>query len=70
MSDSNRARPGLAVLHDRATQVLSLAMLVIGVALVAQLTPLSVVLGLLFFAAGIGRLYVGVRMRRRRGAGS
>jgi Flp pilus assembly protein TadB len=65
MSDPNR--PGLgAELHDRATQVLSIAMVVIGVALVAQLTPLSVVLGLLFAAAGVGRLYVGARMRRRR----
>ena len=67
MSDPKRVRPGLAAeLHDRATQVLSVAMVVIGVALVAELTPLSVVLGLLFAAAGAGRLYVGARMRRRR----
>jgi len=70
MSDPNRVRPGLgAVLHDRATQVLSLAMVVIGVALAAQLTALSVLLGLLFCAAGVGRLYVGARIRRRRGGG-
>jgi hypothetical protein len=41
-------------------------MVVIGVALLAQLTPLSAILGLLFLAAGVGRLYVGARMRRRR----
>jgi uncharacterized membrane protein HdeD (DUF308 family) len=67
MSDPRRPRPGLgAELHDRATQVLSVAMVVIGVALAAQLTLLSVLLGLLFLAAGVGRLYVGVRLRRRR----
>ncbi|MEA2299072.1 MAG: hypothetical protein QOF77_2008 [Solirubrobacteraceae bacterium] len=67
MSDSDRARPGLAAaLHDRATQVLSAAMVVIGVALAAQLSPVSVLLGLLFVAAGVGRLYVGARVRRRR----
>ncbi len=67
MTDSNGVRPGLAAaVHDRATQVLSVAMVVIGVLLAAQLTVLSVVLGVLFGAAGAGRLYVGARMRRRR----
>jgi 4-hydroxybenzoate polyprenyltransferase len=67
MNDPKGARPGLlAEVHDRATAVLSLAMVVIGLALVAQLQPLSAVLGLLFLAAGVGRLYVGARMRRRR----
>ncbi|MGI8803008.1 MAG: hypothetical protein ACR2KV_12680 [Solirubrobacteraceae bacterium] len=66
MEDPTGARPGLAAtLHDRATRVLSLAMLVIGIALVAQLTPLSAVLGVLFFAAGSGRLYVSTRIRGR-----
>jgi hypothetical protein len=62
------AGPGLAaVVHARGTQVLSTAMLVIGVALIAQLSVLSVVLGALFCAAGAGRLYVGgVRLRGRR----
>jgi Flp pilus assembly protein TadB len=68
MSDPKEVRPPglLAEVHDRATQVLSAAMVVIGLALVAQLTPLSAILGLLFLAAGVGRLYVGARMRRRR----
>ena len=67
MSDPNGARPGLlAEVHDRATAVLSFAMVVIGVALIAQLRVLSAVVGLLFLAAGTGRLYVGARMRRRR----
>ncbi len=67
MSDPKGARPGLlAEVHDRATAVLSFAMVVIGVALIARLQPLSAVLGLLFLVAGIGRLYVGTRMRRRR----
>jgi Flp pilus assembly protein TadB len=69
MSDPRRPRPGLgAEVHDRATQVLSAAMVVIGVLLAAQLTLLSVLLGVLFLAAGAGRLYVGARMRRRRDA--
>jgi hypothetical protein len=68
MTDPKGVRPPglLAEVHDRATQVLSVAMVVIGVALLAQLTVLSAILGLLFMAAGAGRLYVGVRMRRRR----
>jgi len=62
-------RPGrAAVVHARGTQVLSSAMLVIGVALIAQLSLLSVVLGVLFLAAGAGRLYVGTRLRVRRGS--
>ncbi len=60
--------PGLAaVVHARGTQLLSSAMLVIGILLMAQLSVLSVVLGALFLAAGAGRLYVGMRLPRRRG---
>jgi hypothetical protein len=57
--------------HARGTQVLSTAMLVIGVALIVQLSVLSAVLGVLFLAAGAGRLYVGTRLggRRRRDGG-
>jgi hypothetical protein len=65
MSDPHRGRPGLAQVHDRATQVFSACMLVIGIALALQLTPLSILLGALFFAAGAGRLYLGARVRRR-----
>jgi uncharacterized membrane protein HdeD (DUF308 family) len=55
--------------HRSATRVLSLAMVVIGVALVVQGAAsggsvLRVVLGVLFVAAGVGRLYV-VRARAR-----
>lgn len=57
---------GAAGLYARATQLLSLAMVVIGVALVARLSVLSVVLGILFLAAGAGRLYVGSSISARR----
>ncbi len=67
MSDRNGAASSRgSLLHARATQVLSVAMVLIGLGLVAQLTPLSVILGVLFVAAGVGRLYVGARMRRGR----
>jgi hypothetical protein len=60
--------------HRSATRVLSLAMVAIGVALVAQGvgsggSVLRVVLGVLFIAAGVGRLYL-MRLRARaRGGG-
>jgi hypothetical protein len=63
----NRARPGRgSQLHAGLTQILSLVMIVIGVALVARLNLQGAILGLLFIAAGTGRLYVSARMRRAR----
>jgi hypothetical protein len=54
--------------HRNATRILSLAMLVIGVALIVRAVsagggPLAVgvVFGLLFIAAGAGRLWVASR---------
>jgi len=64
---SDRARPGRgSQLHARLTQILSLAMIVIGVALIARLIVKGVILGLLFLAAGVGRLFVSARLRRTR----
>jgi hypothetical protein len=61
--------------HSASTMVLSLLMVIIGVALLAQAlagdgSVLSgrVVLGALFLAAGAGRVYV--EARRRRGTNS
>jgi hypothetical protein len=63
----NSARPGHgSQLHAGLTQVLSVAMIVIGVALGARLSVQGIVLGLLFVAAGVGRLYVSARLRRGR----
>lgn len=55
--------------HRSATRVLSLATLAIGIALVAEGvgsggSALRVVLGVLFVAAGVGRLYL-MRLRAR-----
>jgi fucose permease len=55
--------------HRSATRVLSLAMIAIGVALIAQAagsggSVLRVFLGALFVAAGVGRLYL-LRLRAR-----
>jgi hypothetical protein len=55
--------------HRSVTLVLSLAMIAIGVALIAQAagsggSVLRVVLGVLFVAAGLGRLYL-LRLRAR-----
>jgi uncharacterized membrane protein HdeD (DUF308 family) len=62
------ARPGRgSQLHTGLTQVLSIAMIVIGVALAARLIIQGVVIGILFVAAGVGRLYVSARTRRDRG---
>jgi hypothetical protein len=41
-------------------------MIVIGVALIARLSVQGVILGLLFVAAGVGRLFVSARLRRTR----
>jgi hypothetical protein len=61
------ARPGRgSQLHAGLTQILSIAMIVIGVALVARLIIQGIVIGLLFVAAGVGRLYVSARTRRDR----
>ena len=64
----DRARPGSGrQLHARLTQILSLAMIVIGLALGARLSIQGILVGLLFVAAGTGRLYVSARTRRDRG---
>jgi hypothetical protein len=57
--------------HRAATRVLSLAMVAIGVALVVQAvgnggSVLRIVLGVLFVAAGVGRIYI-LRLRARAG---
>jgi hypothetical protein len=39
-------------------------MILIGVALAVRLSVQGIALGLLFVAAGVGRLYVSARMRR------
>jgi uncharacterized membrane protein HdeD (DUF308 family) len=58
------ARPGYGrQLHARLTQILSVVMIVIGVALAAHLSVQGIVIGLLFVAAGVGRLYVSTRTR-------
>lgn len=53
-------------MYARATQLLSLAMVVIGVALILRFAVLSVILGILFLAAGAGRLYLGSAISARR----
>jgi uncharacterized membrane protein HdeD (DUF308 family) len=64
--DSARPGPG-SQLHAGLTRILSLAMIAIGVALVTRLIVAAVLIGLLFIAAGVGRLYVSARTRRDRG---
>jgi multisubunit Na+/H+ antiporter MnhB subunit len=63
--------PGPPQLHRSATRLLSLAMIAIGVALVARTLAagggglaLGVVLGVLFVAAGGARLYLQARQGR------
>ena len=61
-------------LHDALTRLLSLAMAVIGVALIVQaalgqgggLISGRLLLGVLFLAAGAGRLWVQLRRQRSR----
>jgi len=61
------ARPGRgSQLHARLTQLFSVVMIGIGVALVVRLSVQAVILGLLFVAAGAGRLFVSARLRRTR----
>jgi len=61
------ARPGRgSQLHTRLTQILSVAMILIGLALMARLSVQGIILGLLFVAAGAGRLFVSARLRRAR----
>jgi uncharacterized membrane protein YqgA involved in biofilm formation len=65
---------GAEQIHRSATRVLSLAMVAIGVALVVQAASnggsvLRIVLGVLFVAAGVGRLYI-LRLRARARAGA
>lgn len=60
--------------HRGATGVLSVAMVLIGVALIGQALGngaplLRIVLGLLFVAAGVGRLYMLRARERRDGSG-
>ncbi|MGI8556975.1 MAG: hypothetical protein ACR2ND_01490 [Solirubrobacteraceae bacterium] len=68
MSDNDRVRrrPRGHVVHDALTRAMSVAMLAIGVALCVRGSLLSIVLGLLFLAAGAGRLYVQLRVRSGR----
>ena len=57
--------------HRNATLMMSLVIAVIGVALMVQalsggnVFSARLVLGVLFLAAGIGRLYIGIRRGRR-----
>jgi uncharacterized membrane protein HdeD (DUF308 family) len=63
----DRARAGRgSQLHSGLTKILSVAMIVIGVALAARLVVQGIVIGMLFVAAGVGRLYVSTRTRRDR----
>ncbi len=52
--------------HDGVTRVLSAAMIVLGVLLIARGALLAVVLGFAMVAAGAGRLWVVAQQRRRR----
>jgi drug/metabolite transporter (DMT)-like permease len=56
-------------LHRGLTRVLSLAMCVIGAALVVEAVvegnPVLALLGALFFAAGAGRIYIQTRRQPR-----
>lgn len=63
-------------LHRASTRVLSIAMVVIGIALVVRTlaagggaVALGVILGVLFVAAGGARLYLQTRQARERQAG-
>ena len=70
MSDRGEAGGLGRVMHDRLTRMLSTAMLVVGVLLVARALAggsiIGVVLGVAFVAAGVGRLYVQHRLSRAR----
>jgi hypothetical protein len=70
MNDSRPApRSAAAALHDRLTRAFAIAMIVIGVVLLVRAVGGEGVtgglLGVLFLAAGCGRLYVQTRRRPR-----
>ncbi len=65
MADRAPRGRGRAV-HDGATRVLSVAMIVLGVLLAARGAALAVVVGVAMAAAGVGRLWVTARLRRGR----
>ena len=50
--------------HDGATRILSMAMIVLGVLLVVRGAVLAVIIGVAMAAAGAGRLWVLAQMRR------
>jgi multisubunit Na+/H+ antiporter MnhC subunit len=52
--------------HDSVTRVLSAAMIVLGVLLIARGALLAVVIGVAMIAAGAGRLWVVAQQRPRR----
>jgi hypothetical protein len=52
--------------HDGATRVLSVAMIVLGVLLVVRGAVLAAIVGVAMVAAGVGRLWVTARLRRGR----
>jgi uncharacterized membrane protein HdeD (DUF308 family) len=61
-------------LHRQTTAVLSVVLIVLGVAIVVRTlvagggaTAIGLLLGVLFVAAGLGRLYVNGLLRRGRG---
>ncbi|MGH2849607.1 MAG: hypothetical protein ACRDLP_03225 [Solirubrobacteraceae bacterium] len=65
MADRAPRGRGRAV-HDGATRVLSVAMIVLGVLLAVRgAAVLPVVVGVAMAAAGAGRLWVTARLRRR-----
>jgi uncharacterized membrane protein HdeD (DUF308 family) len=70
MSDSDgEARSVGGQVHHRLTQLLSAAMIVIGVAFLARAAGgasiYTIVLGVLFLVAGCGRLYAQAQRRNR-----
>ncbi len=58
-----RGRRGAGLVHVQATRLLSAAMVLIGVLLIARAAALTVVLGVLFIAGGAGRLWLSARGR-------
>ncbi len=56
----------LQSLHDRATRVLSAAMIVLGVLLVFRSAILGIIIGVAMIGAGAGRLWVVAQHRRAR----
>jgi uncharacterized membrane protein HdeD (DUF308 family) len=54
-------------MHNALTRVLSAAMIVIGVLLIARGAALTVLLGVLFIVAGSGRIWLSSRDRAEGG---